>query len=236
MRLAVELAPEHIAAANRLHRRLNQWTMSDRALAALAQALPGFDAEGCLLKTVAVNALYGTRLFAVLQMASHIERLMASTDLATADEGLVEAVADLSRAGAQTKNRRYHSFASKFCHFFIDPERFPIMDRYANGMLKRHLGRREYEDDRDRPYRAFVRNFRRLSDAVGHVGTARDLDHYLWITGQHLEWKRQTDQGQKARINTELMALFENPSPSDAADLNAIIVPPDLGQASKREL
>jgi len=40
--------------------------------------------------------------------------------------------------GRSTK--RHHSFVSKFAHFFIDPERFPIMDSYPVSLLKVHLG------------------------------------------------------------------------------------------------
>lgn len=37
--------------------------------------------------------------------------------------------------------RRHVSFASKFCHFFIDGQDFPILDQAARDALRLHLGR-----------------------------------------------------------------------------------------------
>jgi hypothetical protein len=49
-----------IEAANRLHGKLLQWQVTDRALYILQVNLPGFDIEATLLKVVTVNQLYGT--------------------------------------------------------------------------------------------------------------------------------------------------------------------------------
>lgn len=223
MELAVPLSREQIAAANRLHRRLKQWTLSDSALARLAAQLPGFDAEACLLKAVAVNALYGTQVFAVVRMARHIEKVIAHKDVSAAHEDLVETIASLPPTDRQKTARRHHSFAAKFCHFFVDSERFPIMDSYADKMLKQHLGSALYEGDACRPYAAFIRNFQRLRAAANHSGTNRELDHYLWIAGQRLKWKIRKDQGKEPKINAELNALFQNPSCDDAEDLEVLM-------------
>ena len=58
--LAVPLTMTHIEAANRLHRKLLQWQVTDRALHTLQESLPGFESEATLLKVVTVNQLYGT--------------------------------------------------------------------------------------------------------------------------------------------------------------------------------
>ncbi len=58
--LAVPLKMTQIEAANRLHGKLLQWQLTDRALYILQMNLPGFDIEATLLKVVAVNQLYGT--------------------------------------------------------------------------------------------------------------------------------------------------------------------------------
>ena len=235
MPLAVPLSVEQIAAANRLHSRLKQWTLSDRALARLAETVPGFDVEACLLKTVAVNALYGTQVFAVVRMARHVEQVLASTDITTADEGLVEDIAALPVASRQKTVRRHHSFAAKFCHFFVDTERFPIMDRYASDTLKYHLGETQYVEDEEHPYHAYITNLRRLAEITHHKGSSRDLDHYLWITGQYMKYDEERKRGKEARINAELKELFETPSAEDAADLHALL-PSILDQAFKGEL
>ena len=45
MQLAVPLKTFQIEAASRLHARLKQWQISDKALKRLAERCPGFDAE-----------------------------------------------------------------------------------------------------------------------------------------------------------------------------------------------
>ena len=53
--------------------------------------------------------------------------------------------------------RRFVSFAAKFCHFFIDEERFPIYDEAARDAIRLHLGSGALTDDEVNPYRRFAR-------------------------------------------------------------------------------
>lgn len=132
MQLAVPLSGDQIDAANRVHGRLKQWALADRALAMLVERFPAFDAEACLLKTVAINALYGTQVKALTRMARHVEQIMATTNPATANEDLVEAIAHLPATDAQKSERHHRSFASKLCHEWHCPlcskdlHRFPL--------------------------------------------------------------------------------------------------------------
>src|SRR6266849_11219323 len=112
--LAVPLSTAQIEAANRLHGKLLQWQVTDRALHTLQENLPGFDIEATLLKVVAVNQLYGTNVYAVVRMAQHVVDVML--DLKNIEDvELVEVLATLT-------GRKHLSFASKFAHFFIDME------------------------------------------------------------------------------------------------------------------
>ena len=76
--MSVSLKQEQIDAACRLHRRLKQWQLSDGALMRLREKVPGFDPEACLIKSVAVNSLYGTQVLAIVRMAEHICQSMAT--------------------------------------------------------------------------------------------------------------------------------------------------------------
>ena len=60
------------------------------------------------------------------------------------------------------------------------------MDGYAVKMVKLHLGPQNYEDSREQPYWAFVRNLRKLKALALLNVSNRDLDHYLWIAGEYL--------------------------------------------------
>jgi len=92
------------------------------------------------------------------------------------------------------------------------------MDSYAVKMLKRHLGRQFYSDDRSHRYVAFVRNFQELKRLSGFTGKDRQLDRYLWLAGEFVAWQK----GPRARINVELAALFAN-LPREIAALLSVL-------------
>lgn len=199
------LTPEQVEVAGALHRTLKQWRVTDEALRRLGQAIPGFGPEEALLKVVAVNALYGTNVFALVRAAKHVHAVLGSTDVACVSPQLVESLANIPTTSAG-RPRRYVSFASKFAHFFISAERFPIYDSYAEQMLLHHLGRAAKRDP-VRPYVTFVENLDRLRSECGLRCSYRDLDRYLWLAGQYRAHARG-----KRELNAELLHLFEKPS------------------------
>lgn len=88
MTLLVPLAQEQVDSAGRVYQALSQWRLADSSLAMLAVRCPGFSAEGCLLKTVAINSIYGTQLLATLRMADHIRAVMDESGARAEDVGL----------------------------------------------------------------------------------------------------------------------------------------------------
>lgn len=215
-RLVVPLLRAQVEAAQRLHHRYDQWRTTDKALARLAEHFPGFGPEETLLKVAAVNALYGTNVYAIGRMAEHVRSVMLDAGTGVADSELVECIAALPKTEGQRTDRTHYSFASKFAHFFVDPDRFPIYDYYAAAMVRYHLGRGGLVDDSRHPYRSFVANFRKLKTLAGFPMSTRDLDRYLWLAGQYREWIRRPTSA----INTELRRTFETPTPEVAEDLN----------------
>ena len=222
MSLAVPLTQSQVSAANHLHSRLSQWGHTDQALGELARRFPGFDVSSALLKVAAVNQLYGTNVYAVARMAEHIAKVLAEEeasighgDAIPADAALVERLAAMPKSARQKGERRHFSFASKFAHFFIDSERFPIYDSFASKMVKHHLKPDDFIADAARPYQAFVLNIVRLREDSGITCTARELDGYLWLAGLYAEWLTHKD---KARIHAEVARLFES-LPSTDIDL-----------------
>jgi hypothetical protein len=219
MDLAVLLGIDKIEAANRLHQRLEQWRLADGALRLLHDVCPGFAPEACLLKVVAVNSLYGTNVYATIRMANHVTSVLAQPDLGTAGAELVKQLADLPPTERQKRKRHHYSFASKFAHFFVDEERFPMMDSYALKMLKFHLGRRHYSTDPANPYAAFVSNLQQLKRLSGINCSNRRLDRYLWLAGQYAAWKKSA----KREINAEIAAMFTQASGEVAALLDVLL-------------
>jgi hypothetical protein len=219
MGLAVPLPITRIEVANRLHERLEQWRLADQALGLLKERCPKFAPDACLLKVVAVNGLYGTNVYAITRMAKHVASVFSRADLGTAGAELVERLADLPPAERQKQKRHHYSFASKFAHFFVSEDRFPIMDSYALKMLKVHLGR-GYSKNPAHPYAAFVGNFHEVQRLSGFAGSNRELDRYLWLAGEYAAWKKNPS----ARINSELADLFAQRSP-EVMPLLGVLLP-----------
>ena len=108
-----------------------------------------------------------------------------------------------------------YNFASKFAHFFINSERFPIYDSYAVRMIAYHLGRKGYVIDTLHPYVAYVINQDRIRERSGLHWGGSELDRYLWLSGQYLAWMKNS----KAPINTEIAKLFIRPPENARTDL-----------------
>jgi hypothetical protein len=107
------------------------------------------------------------------------------------------------------KVRHYRSFAAKFAHFFISHDRFPVRDRYAEVMLRAHLGHSlAPTPDSGAPYTEFETAFRMLAQQVGLGSDTRRLDRYLWIVGGYRAWRKTPDL-----VNSELREIFEADPP-----------------------
>jgi len=209
--LAVPLSQVQITAANQLHQRLEQWALSDRALHRLRQSVPGFDPEACLLKTLAVNQLYGTNVLAIIPMSRHVYRVLLGLDLISQGIELVDKIAAFTHNGVETMRT---SFAAKFCHFFIDEDRFPIYDQAARLAMKLHLGTRYVNDT---SYASFCANLSILRTVAGLQGSARTIDRYLWIVGSYMRWKKNP------QIGAELRRMFERPLPEETLQLEQLL-------------
>ena len=219
MPLAVSLLASQINAAGRLHLRLKQWHLSDAALKRLADRCPGFDSEAALLKVVAINGLYGTNVYALVRMAEHIRNTLLGTNLDHVGPEIVEQIARLPDTVGQKTSRRHISFAAKFAHFFLNADRFPIMDSYAVAMVRHHLGRRNYVKVKTGVYLEFVENIQRLIQLSAIDCTSRELDRYLWLAGLYRRWQKQED----SKINREASTLFADDSSEVARDLQLLV-------------
>jgi len=208
-RLAVPLLQSQIEAAERLHERLQGWTATERAFEELQGALPDYSCGTVLVKAAAIDRLYATNVRgqAIHQVACRIAEVMP---MPIEDPvAVVEAI-----IAAPGVDKRYTSFASKFAHFFIDPERFPIYDSYTRKALARHLGKAQANS-----YRVFFQDIRDLRKRAGLTPSFRELDHYLWLAGTYHDFR---DRG-KRNINAELLTLFPDESPEVERYLKALL-------------
>lgn len=204
------LRQEQIDAAQAIYksRYTEGLRRTDDALAALADAMRDFDPRAVLVKAAAVNSLYSTNVQltarnGVDRVAQHVGEVLASVDLASAGPELVEEMAAIPVAGGRVHHCR--SFASKFAHFFIDHDRFPIHDRFTAIMLRAHLGAGAPAPETGATYMVIEGAFRTLAQSAGLGSDTRRLDRYLWMIGQYREWADDPS----ARINSELQEVFE---------------------------
>lgn len=90
-------------------------------------------------------------------------------------------------------------------------DRFPIFDKYADTMLRYHLGYPTSKASRG-SYAEFCSRFDQLWTAVGLTGSRRVLDRYLWIAGQYKAWERDRE----AVMSGEVKRAFDSNDPDVA--------------------
>ncbi len=191
------LTTDQLSAATRLHSRLASWKATDAALDRLAQRVPEFDLTACLIKAASVNQLYGTNVYALTRVGAHVAEVMAQPDR----DDLVERLAAVP---TDCKVRRHLSFASKFAHFFVDKDRFPIFDSHAARGLRHHLDGTRLPYDDPPAYADYVEAMGALTALSGVECSGRELDRYLWLSGLYRAWRRNA----RAKINVEARDLF----------------------------
>lgn len=217
MPLKRQLTKERVEAALRLHSRLTGWESADESFSALKQAMPGFDLSSCLIKSAAINQLYYTSVYRIYDMAKNVERVMA----AKPDDPiqLVTAIATLDDPKKPSGVTRHFSFASKFAHFFIDADSYPIWDAYVIDMLGCHTGESLDLARFDSPYGEFCARFEAVRRATGVPYSNRDMDRYLWLAGNY----RASREGRGSHINAALAALFDQDDADVQADLERLL-------------
>lgn len=207
-KMAVPLEREQVEAALELYQKCKRWQATDEALDSLACSFPDFDFKSILLKAAAVNALYGTQVYAITEVAEHLYSVLRNTAISVTP-ALVEELAKVKfiRCSKDIK-REFRSFASKFAHFFINPDEFPIYDSYAVRMLTYHLNGKSKES---LLYEEFVNSFLMLKSSLNFPVTTRELDRYLWLSGQLRAWRGLPPWRKPYnKINSELEPLFES--------------------------
>ncbi|WP_405095766.1 hypothetical protein [Micromonospora sp. NBC_01412] len=162
----------------------------DAALKMTFEAMPRNEDVGEVgVKIAALNGLYSTNIFGVVQVARHIITLDIDATLAanTVVPDLIEKIANVDFGG---KRRRNYSFATKYCNFHR-PDVYPIYDSLVVGVLSALLRQGE-RFDTFAPGEHWGTDYaiwhRSISGFRTHYGleeySMRDLDKYLWMVGK----------------------------------------------------
>lgn len=197
---AIELRQSHLPG----------WFAAARALSEMREELSASTLASFLGRSAAVNDLYNAQLgSAVLPVARFMFELQQRGELVLPEDSAADVVERIGRYGRSTKDLLgCQVFASKYAHFFVDPDRFPVYDKYAARALLFHWGSFEPSvmDGASR-YRHFCTVLDRVLAAseLDDVSLG-DVDAYLWLAGIYREWLRR---GKHAAINSEAKKLFE---------------------------
>jgi hypothetical protein len=190
--LAMPLLSSQIEAAAEFWK--NGWESQE--IAQLQQFFPNSQ-DAIKVKAIVLNALYGTHIIAIFKVADCVERVLKTNHSTGPD--LVEELVD--EIGRITK-RRHYSFASKYGHFFIDSA-LPILDSYAEWMVAKHLG--SMKSKNPKRYLRFSEDIATLKRLAGLTCSCAELDAYLWVAGEYLSWKTNSN----LNINGDLKPHFE---------------------------
>ena len=193
--LAIPLRQSQIDAANEFW--ADGW--ESKEFEQLRRAFPN-PLDAVRIKAIVLNALYGTNIIAIAQVADRVQRVLSGANPRTGPD-LVEELVNEIRG---VTNENNYSFAAKYAHFFIDSS-LPILDGFAEWMLERHVGR-EMQSKKSRRYHRFTEDIETLRRVAGLTCNCAELDAYLWVAGEYWYWESHP----KYNINSDLKRHFEN--------------------------
>jgi len=138
------------------------------------------------VKLAALNGIYATNIYAVVEVATHITNLGIDARLAegTVDTALIEEIATVKIRG---KIRRNYSFATKYCALHRQ-DLYPIFDSLVAGVLNTLLQQGETFDSFvpgeqwRTDYAIWCRSIAQFRIHYGlDAFSIRDIDKYLWM-------------------------------------------------------
>jgi hypothetical protein len=191
--------------------------VTETALAELFAAYPANDNPShILLKVVALNSLYSTRILAVLKLAHFIANLGATLDAALA-AGSPEAVTLIAHAGSGGSDPSFYTFATKYCNWH-QPNLYPIydsrVDKYLWALKKQGIftceALSDHQDLQSYPQFCVVMTAYREQFGLGSF-TFKEIDKFLWSQGEVI-WA-VADEEAREEIRVEASVVFEEPPP-----------------------
>jgi hypothetical protein len=177
------IQPEQIAEASWIHDHVPGWLAKDQALDLLRVSLADFSEEAVLAKAAAVDRLYNTKNRHLVESARKISETFPTVTAASPGDpvALVEAIAPVPVNG---KTYWHWSFASKFTHFFVHPDRVPVYDNWAVKACEHYLGGLQRNTGHKYDwYRHYAEQILLIQKDLGC--SVRALDRFLYLCGHY---------------------------------------------------
>lgn len=133
-----------------------------------------------LLKSTCLNSLYSTNIFDINSMSKNIYNSKIDDELRKGSYDVIEKIATV-------KERRFYSFATKYCSFHFS-DKYPIYDSYVDKILRHYRNQDKFFKFKNKDlkkYRSFVeiieqfKKFYELEDF-----SFKDIDKFLWQFGR----------------------------------------------------
>ncbi len=208
---------QNIDAATKIRSlpELSSWADADKALEDLCRYFPdNTNRVHVLIKASAIDKLYSTRAGNIFWVADAIVAVMKEKGNLSPSGNHSDNVEDISdkKLNSHLKANRCLSFASKYCHFFVDSSIFPLYDSFALDSVKNLLGTfRNRRIPTESEYQNFCRRLLNLKirDGLEDV-SVREMDRFLWLWGQWLSQKDRADQ----LVNEYVYSIFTSTEPN----------------------
>ena len=197
----IPLTSDMLEVSGCLYSKLKDWIKTEEVLRRLAKSFP-LESDNyftILVKATSLNTLYGTYIMAIQKVAKHLYDYLIELRTGISAQFIDD---KLSKVQMGKKIWRLTSFTSKYCHFFIDENRFPMYDEFAAIAIVRHL-RLPQNKRWVGNYVEYCKNVKSLLDVSDVEVNYIELDRYLWLAGQWLAWSEEKD------VNLEVKSLFE---------------------------
>ena len=168
--------------------------LGEEALAQLLMQFPRNEkASHVLLKVIALDRLYSTRIQYVdlVPFAHHIANCSIDEAISQGSPNAVDLIWDCA------ETRKYYSFATKFCSWH-NPKAYPMHDHYVDECLWAYNKQNSFyvfhrEDMYDyEKFLVIVSAFRDRYNLTTTTFSFRDLDKFLWRTGDRILRERTT--------------------------------------------
>lgn len=185
------------------HKDAQVWRDYDSALENLKDNK--HDLDSVIIKAAAIDKLYGTWVFDIHPVSKKLAEYITENGVGNIDYSLVEELAEVEFE--DDKTWIFRSFTSKYLHFFVNEEKFPIYDSFSGIALSLHCGygRSHYDGRKYNEFFEDIDKLRRESE-MPRI-SFRELDRYLWLCGQYdVYWRHNPKE--KAPINRYIKKIF----------------------------
>jgi hypothetical protein len=182
--LSVDIRPEQIDEATWIHNHTPQRVESDQVLDLLRTDVPGWAPAALWPKVICLDRFYGTRNHHLPETVRWLSKQLPKVTEEHPGNA-VAVVRAIARVPVNGNHIWYWSFASKFAHFFVDPDGAPIYDSWTTRALDHYLGGLRRGTDKRFWYRYHVEQVDRLRAKYNLSCTVRELDRFLFFSGHY---------------------------------------------------